>query len=276
MPALFAASSAIVMWNWFFLPHRLPRAYNNWISAAAQIDCRLVEALRQCRMGAFVYGQDTGFAPMLGEMCKELGFPEVWGDPAKTVPIPEELYHASAGKHTGGNCEYHALKRFYRSWQFSMAMYLPLNLTLLLRRPSEARSITKAFIDASQSSAFLGGFIAAFYYGVCIGRKRLVPHLFTRDQVPWCDIDGGIGPAIGCALCGWSIFFEKAPRRQEIAFFVLPRAVATLLPRRYDKDFMRREEMAFATSAAVLLTAAHYEPHKVRGVFGRILSTLFI
>jgi hypothetical protein len=48
-------------------------------------------------------------------------------------------------------------------------------------------------------------------------------------------------------MCGWSILIEKARRRQEIAFFVAPRAAATLLPRRYEEKV--RREMSISGSA---------------------------
>ncbi len=62
---VFATSSGAVMWAWFYLPNRLPRAYRDWIKSAAQVDERLIEALRRVRHGDFVYGEDTGQAPLL-------------------------------------------------------------------------------------------------------------------------------------------------------------------------------------------------------------------
>ena len=67
---------------------------------------------------------------------------------------------------------------------------------------------------------------------------------------------------------------EKRGRRQEIAFFVVPRALATLLPRVYEKRYRRREQVVFATSVAVVMAAAAAErrPQKVRGALGQILG----
>jgi len=86
-PAAFITSSFIVMWNWFYSPDRLPLNYVTWIKSAAQIDIRLIEALRQLRFRTFVYGQDTGQRELLGSMARELGFSTDFGDPAKTVPV---------------------------------------------------------------------------------------------------------------------------------------------------------------------------------------------
>jgi len=62
---VFATSAGAVMWAWVYLPNRLPRAYRAWIKSAAQVDERLIEALRRVRHGQFVYGEDTGQAPLL-------------------------------------------------------------------------------------------------------------------------------------------------------------------------------------------------------------------
>lgn len=75
----------------------------------------------------------------------------------------------------------------------------------------------------------------ASYYGVCLARTRVLPKLFSRTTYSPMLQDGGACVATGCALCGLSIFAEQAGRRQEMAFFVAPRALATILPRRYDR-----------------------------------------
>ncbi|KAF3048097.1 hypothetical protein E8E12_010288 [Didymella heteroderae] len=95
---LFCFSAATIMWSWFYSPSRLPRSYNAWISAAAELDHRLVLALRHARYGTFQYGKDTGMAPLLGSMARDFGMPEGAGDPAKTVPVPCELVHMGCGK----------------------------------------------------------------------------------------------------------------------------------------------------------------------------------
>ncbi|CAF9931648.1 MAG: hypothetical protein HETSPECPRED_008155 [Heterodermia speciosa] len=94
---VFAASTGAIMWAWFYLPNSLPPAYNAWIKSAAQVDQRLVEVLRRARRGEFVYGENTGQAPLLQSMCKDYDWPLVWGDPAKTVPLPCEMVHMGTG-----------------------------------------------------------------------------------------------------------------------------------------------------------------------------------
>jgi hypothetical protein len=269
-PWIFASSAAVIMFAWFYSPQRLPRAYNRWISTAADIDPRLIQALRLCRQGDFVYGQDTGQAPLLTSLCNELGLPSEWGDPAKTIPIPCELYHCGAGK----SCEIHATKRFLNAWKFSIGLYLPLQLLTKLRRPS-TKAYAAAVLDASRSSSFLAAFVTLFYYSVCLARTRLGPKLASSRLVTPQMWDSGLCVLAGCTACGWSIMLEKVSRRQEIAFFVAPRALSTLMPRVYDKRYQRREQIVFAFSVAVVTTAAQSnQTNLVRGVLGKVLKSV--
>ena len=227
---VFALSSGVIMWAWFYLPDTLPRAYNEWIYQAAQIDRRLIQALRRARWDEFVYGKDTGQASLLQSMCKEYDWPVVWGDPAKTVPIPCEMVHMG----TGTSCHIHALTRFARAFRFALTTYLPLQLLVKARNPS-IRAFRLACKDALRSSAFLGAFVGIFYYSVCLSRTLIGPKVFSRERITPMMWDQGLCVGAGCAMCGWSILIEAEKRRQEVAFFVAPRAAATLFPRRYDR-----------------------------------------
>ncbi|KAF3015492.1 hypothetical protein E8E15_005699 [Penicillium rubens] len=253
---VFAMSAAVVMWAWFYLPERLPRAYEKWIGEAAQVDSRLIEALRRVRRGVFVYGKDTGQAPLLQSMCKDYNWPEVWGDPAKVAPIPCEMVHMGCGP----SCEKHALYRFAKTFKFACATYIPLQIVFRLRRMKSATALRRALSDAAQSSAFLASFVSLFYYSVCLARTRLGPKIFDAKTVTPMMWDSGLCVGAGCLMCGWSILVEKTRKRQELALFVAPRAAATVLPRLYDKKYQYRERIAFAVSAAILITCLRERP----------------
>ena len=226
---VFAISSGVVMWAWFYLPDRLPRTYDKWIGEAAQVDHRLVDLLREAREGRFIYGKDTGHARMLQDMCKDYEWPLEWSDPEKTIPVPCEVVHMG----TGPSCHWHAAIRFVRTFKFALATNLPLQLILKARTLS-LRTFRKACQDAIRSSAFLSAFVGLFYYGVCLSRTCLGPKFFDQNLVSPITWDSGLCIAAGCALCGWSILIEGRTRRPELAMFVAPRALATFLPRQYD------------------------------------------
>ncbi|KAK1986695.1 integral membrane protein [Colletotrichum cereale] len=266
-PCLFVTSCAFIMWAWFYHPERLPSAYNKWISSAANVDMRLIEALQKLRAGDMAYGQ-SGKAELLQGMCEKYKWPMDWGDPSKSIPIPCEMVHMGCGP----SCELHAISRFYRSWKWSMAMYLPLSMALLLRGPINKKSVLRTLLSASRSSAFLGTYITLFYYGVCLARTRIGPHLIGTDMAARQKIDTGICVRTGCCLCGWSVLVETASRRKDMALFVAPRAMATLLPRRYGMDKQWRETLVFAASTAVVFTCIHENQARVRGVLGGVLG----
>ena len=228
--AVFALSSGIVMWAWFYLPNRLPRAYNQWINEAAQVDSRLIELLREARADRLIYGKNTGHASVLQGMCEDYGWPLIWGDPKKTVPIPCEVVHMG----TGPSCHWHAAVRFSKAFKFALLRNLPLQLLIKARRPSPT-AFKKACEAAIRSSAFLGAFVALVYYGICLSRTRLGPVLFSRKTITPMMWDSGLCVRVGCILCGWSILIESEKRRPELAMFVAPRALATFIPSEYDE-----------------------------------------
>jgi hypothetical protein len=228
--SLFIISAGIVMWAWFYHPNRLPRAYRKWIGEAAQVDERLVTALRNAKNGNFIYGKDTGQAPILQSMCKDYNWPLLWGDPAVTIPVPCEMVHMG----TGPSCHWHAFSRFFRAFKFSLAMYLPFQLLVKMRHPS-FKALESSIREAAQSSAFLGTFVGLFYYFVCLSRTQLGPRIFSQKVITRQMWDSGLCVGAGCVACGWSVLLEKAKRRSELALFVAPRAAAVFLPRRYDK-----------------------------------------
>ncbi|KAF2190570.1 hypothetical protein K469DRAFT_623774 [Zopfia rhizophila CBS 207.26] len=274
---LFCFSAATIMHAWFYSPSRLPQTYNRWISAAAELDHRLLLALRHARYGTWFYGKETGMADLLGSMCRDYGLPETWGNPAQTIPIPCKLVHMGRGK----SCEKHAIIRFCRGWAFAAKMYAPLQL-LVLARNARARkrsgnpgltpdALLRAGTDMARSSAFLGAFIAFFYYGVCLSRTRLGPKLFSRKTITPQMWDSGLCVLGGCILCGSSILIEQQRKRFEILFFVLPRAAATWFPRRYLPEHRWKEHVAFVISCAIVFTTAQESPKRVRGVLGNVL-----
>lgn len=275
-PAVFAVSSGLIMWAWFYSPDRLPPSYNKWITSAASVDERLIEALRRCRSGDVRYGEDTGQAALLGSMCADYQLPVAWGDPAVSIPFPCDIVHMGRGP----SCEWHAVVRMVRSWRWAMYTYLPLALALKLRPSSKGPKTTvsqrliAAVASASRSSAFLAVFITLFYYGVCLGRTRIGPRLLGKDVPARQYIDGGICAATGCVLCGWSVLVETASRRKDMSLFVAPRALSTVFPRQYPLDKQWRETMVFAASTAVVFTCVLENPKRVRGVLGNVLGSV--
>ena len=192
------------------------------------MDPRLIEVLRQARMGNFIYGCETGQGALLENFCTDLNLPIAWGNPNLTIPIPCEVVHSGLGP----SCHWHGVSRFARAFKFAFAMYFPIQLFLKAKKPSWW-ALRQAFRTALRSSAFLGAFVGLFYYGVCLARTILGPKLLKSRGITPMMWDQGLCIRTGCMLCGTSVFIEPAKRRQEMAFFVAPKAMATFFPKRY-------------------------------------------
>ncbi|PWW77543.1 hypothetical protein C7212DRAFT_277511 [Tuber magnatum] len=259
--AVFAVSAAVIMFSWFYEPEKLPSSYNKWITGIAEADTRLITALRRIRSGEFVYGKETGQAPLLQSLCEDLGLPKVWGDPAFTKRIPCELVHHGFSK----SCELHACWRFWNAWKAAFTMYLGLNFLVRLRNGLSVHTSLRAISDAAKSAAFLGAFVGTFWYTICLTRTRLGPLFWPQSDQLFLE---NLCVKMGCLSCGWSILVEPARRRLEMAFFVAPRALGTLMPRKYDRKHLWKETLAFAVSAGIVFTALKENP-KRRGFVER-------
>ncbi|KAI5818147.1 hypothetical protein BZA77DRAFT_307477 [Pyronema omphalodes] len=267
-PLVFAISAGCVMHGWFYTPEKLPPSYNRQLITLADVDERLIMALRRIYYGEFIYGVENGQAPLLGEYAKDLNLPYEWGDPVKHIPIPCAVVH---GRMFTSNCEVNAIRRFLNgAFKIAFPIYLGLNSIRFIRpkKPTIFELVT-ALRSTLRSSTFLGLFILIFYYSICLARNRIGPYFIKN-----ITNRENLGIKLGCILCGWSILVETAKRRTEFAFFVAPRALALVVPRKWDMKWDWVEQMVFALSSGVLLTALRHNPKRVRGVYGRLLGKI--
>lgn len=268
---LFTASSTLIMFLWFFEPQKLPPAYRRWITSAASMDNEIVDALLAIRKGTLKYGNEGPLQDMLVPYCERYGQDPKRGSLIENQPLECELVHGFKIK----NCELHALWRFQRGFVFAMKIYGPLNAIMLLfpnKQPMRSR-ILRAIKASSRSSAFLGTFIALCWYGVCLSRTRLLPKLFPN--VPKTRWDDTVGPLLGSLLCGLSSLVDSASRRKELALFVAPRALGTIVSAEPTPKNLRVESVVFSLSMAVLVAYLKSDPKKVRGIFGKGLPQVF-
>ncbi|SCV68785.1 BQ2448_906 [Microbotryum intermedium] len=281
---LFWASCWRIMWCFFYLPHRLPKAYNLWILRLARLDVRLLRLLQYARKGEYVYGKPS--SPEVLEMCK--GIATYSGTSAARV-IPENIkrldciiVHGKVGK---GTCEVNAIKRWLVAFADCFKIYLPVHLvpSLLFGFGALARqplaSVIHILLAASRSSAFLATFVASIYASVCFMRTR-VPMIFPF--VSQQAMDGGWCIGLGCFLCGFSVLIENKRRRREMALYCAPRALYTVLdsivPQVVQNGPMGAwlakwgERSLFALSTGTVVSATVHRPDLVSGVVRGILG----
>lgn len=228
----------------------LPKSYEKWINALADIDERLLLALRALRDGSWQYGEESPMArDILMSHARDLGYPEAWGDPARLPAfsgpkadqlwsqlgvtsrpscggIPCELVH---GDLMTASCATNASTRWIRAFMKAFLIYLPVHtIPTLMINPKRIVQDPFTFINAiSRSSAFLATFIGTVWSTICLSRTILGPRLFPN--LSHQTIDGPFGGvALGCIACCFSLYIERGKRRGEIALYVLPRAIRTL------------------------------------------------
>lgn len=180
----FVIACAIIMYNWFYSPERLPPSYVKWITNLASMDERLLLALRSLRNSnphVWIYGNKKttpDAVHLLGGLSESLGYPYSWGNPAQ---LPKDLTEARNQKvmarasntdfllqdaaglrgrgemagmpceivHCGvggSNCYKNALYRFLRAYRVCLGIYIPVHL--LPRLIFGMEQIRKQPIDA--------------------------------------------------------------------------------------------------------------------------------
>ncbi|KAG5335659.1 hypothetical protein C0989_000841 [Termitomyces sp. Mn162] len=148
---VFWASSARIMWCFFYKPERLPKSYVKWIATLANLDGRVIQTLQLLREGnwSYIKGSPANSAVLAG-LSRELGYNTSWGDPTmlpayggivadaawKTLGvknrrgvggIPCEIVHGSIGSSLGleGSCMANSLIRGVMAFLEAIAIYLP-------------------------------------------------------------------------------------------------------------------------------------------------------
>ncbi|CAK9435582.1 uncharacterized protein LODBEIA_P03090 [Lodderomyces beijingensis] len=268
---LFIASCTPIMFCWFFYPERLPPSYGKWITAAANMDPDFIEALRLVRNKDLVYGEHGPYEDFLGPYFEKYGQDPKRGNTVLHQPVECEAVHAFVSK----SCEVHALWRFWRGFKFAITVYLPLNLLMQSFKSNTkfSEKLWRALKSSTRSSCFLGAFIGFYWYAVCLARTRLFPKLFPN--VPKVRFDDTIAPAAGALMCGFSAFIETPQRRKELALFVAPRGVGTLVPTEPSTRNLRIESIVFSIGLAVLVAYSRNKSSSVRGIFGKGLKQVF-
>ncbi|KAI0275061.1 hypothetical protein BC834DRAFT_814581 [Gloeopeniophorella convolvens] len=290
----FWASSARIMWCFFYKPERLPGSYVKWITSLANVDEQIIVALRAIRTGRWSYLYSSTPSPNpVALLSQRLGYPAKWGDP-KILPayggyaasaiwkelgvrgrgslggIPCELVHGSVA---GGSCTANFTVRGLHAFLEALVLYLPVHvLPILLRKPRKLLSfpaILDTLLGILRSASFLSGFVSSFWAAVCITRTLLVARLFPYISHDFYD--GPFGCVLaGCLACGSSIWIESGRRRGEMALYVLPRAIRACLPDRWlrsgSKSVYAVERIVFTASLATLLTSAVHQPETLRGL----------
>ncbi|EJD47753.1 hypothetical protein AURDEDRAFT_62058 [Auricularia subglabra TFB-10046 SS5] len=299
---LFWLCSTRIMWSYFYRPERLPRSYVRWINALARIDPRLQLVLRAVKERKWIYGRPASppESKLMTSLATSMGLPADWGNP-QLLPghsghaadvawaqlgvqnrpgvggLPCELVH---GSQYGSSCTVNVAGRAAHSFLQALAIYAPVHVLPVLLAPSRrarllanpGQVLTRTALNATRSAAFLSAFIGLIWGAICAGRSAVVPRIpGLRERLGHQFLDGPYGAVLaGCAVCGASIFIETPGRRGEIALYVMPRAVRSLLPGSWIARDNRPARLAERTVAVISLAwlamAATHDPGSLRGL----------
>lgn len=130
------------------------------IRALANVDGRLLEALRRRRNGTWTYGKQTAYTELMSTLAEDLGYPAAWGMTTIVPPkggkqatevwkqlgvegrngtggIPCELVHGGVGGNfidggVGGSCSANAAVRGVMGFIEGLAIYAPVSRTVLI------------------------------------------------------------------------------------------------------------------------------------------------
>ncbi|KAH0838300.1 hypothetical protein J3R83DRAFT_6577 [Lanmaoa asiatica] len=296
---LFWASSARIMWCFFYQPQGLPSSYVKWINSLANLDKRLIEVLRALREGTWSYIHGSSAKRhILSPLAEELGRSPSWGDPT-ILPayggnfadkawkqlgvdgrsgiggLPCELVHGGIGARFGlhNNCTTNTAIRATHAFAEALVIYLPAHfLPLLLTKPSSImrpHRALPALLSAIRSATFLSAFISSYWFAVCFTRTLVLARLFPKiSHDVW---DGPYGCTLaGSLVCGASIWIENARRRGEMALYVLPKALRASISEKWLRSrhpvAQFAESLTFIVSLASLLTFSVHQPESLRGL----------
>jgi hypothetical protein len=111
------------------------------------------------------------------------------------------------------------------------AHFIPILVTRpnILLRPNR---LLTTFMSALRSATFLSTFVSSYWYTVCLTRSLVLAKYFPRISHDFWDGPFGCIFA-GCLVCGSSIWIENGKRRGEMALYVGPRAIRTILPEKW-------------------------------------------
>ncbi|TPX33609.1 hypothetical protein SmJEL517_g03584 [Synchytrium microbalum] len=265
---IFMLSSASIMYAYVMQPHTIPKSYYSFIVSTGPIPEDVLGMVRQNVRGvaidplAFVNAatkyHGTSHAVEYAKSMTSL-------PPA----IPCELFHPSRDSHV-----------LHWGWVFQkvlkkiLPVYLALNVVPLavlrmrdfFKRPMELsqRSLTNAF----RSSVFLATFVSGYQAIVCIQRELIARNWLKSDSkyIYWW---AGL-------LAASSVQIEHTGQRNNLAMYVLPRAMESLYTVLYQKKWMVQikyfEVAMFSAAMGIILAYFQTEPDALGGIVNRILQ----
>ncbi|KAI9021525.1 hypothetical protein CLU79DRAFT_753689 [Phycomyces nitens] len=276
----FTAVTSEVLYTWIYEPSRLPRSYAKWISNIGSFDERLFILLRGFKDGSLMYGKDSEHNGVLNDLADELGVPRYLCNPLHGR-VPCFVVHN--GQQYG--CEVNALTKVVTAFSKAYPLYflvhviLPLCISRKKLYANPTQTLTRSLVGSVRSTSFISALVGILMYTMCLGRTRIGHQLLGAPQ-KYLDSSWAIFTA--CAMSGLSVILESKSRRAEMALYVAPRAMRSIIDRCLSMFTKNRwweaglgeglETLVFSISSGILLEAIYKQEALVRSSTKSLMS----
>ena len=162
------------------------------------------------------------------------------------------------------SCEYEAALRFWRVFKLALKFYMPIHLVPLLifkgkRIRKEPGKVLKSFLKGFMRSVMmLSVYCMIFRYGLCQTKN-------LRQKVD------SLNPIIAGFSATFSILWEPANRRVELALYLVPRFLEALwnffLRRGIVKNIRNGEVIFFAVAMAIICYCYQNEEESIKPTY---------
>lgn len=169
------------------------------------------------------------------------------------------------------HCYQQWIETFQNGAKRSLPIYLSLTFVpmfilrfwLVVRHPLD--QLRRGLWSVTRSTSFLSSFVATYMMIVCCHRK-----VFRRDHRALYWIAG--------FLASWTILLEQKSRRSELALYVLPRTIDSLVQTMQSRQMLAEvphgEKILFATGMGALMYFRTYQPNSMSPFLKRVLNFL--
>ena len=179
--------------------------------------------------------------------------------------IPCSVFHTHS-------CHSNAIRKFLIIFKMASTFYIPMHLfpVIVYKRDkilSEPLKILKNLLTGIvRSSLFVSVCISLFWYLICIFKN-------LRRRTDYVNI------LLASFICSFSILFEPAGRRIEIALYFLPRFLESVFlffeKRGYIKSIENGEVVLFATAMSFLMYCYQNEEKNIKNQYLSMLKKYF-
>ena len=162
------------------------------------------------------------------------------------------------------SCEWNALRKFWLVFSMAYKFYIPIHVlpAVIFKRKrlmKEPIKILKACIkNIIKSSLFISIYVASFWYFCCLSRN------FRKVTDKWNIIIAGF-------FCSFSVLFEPAHRRTELALYMFPRFLESMFlfleKRGYLKSVANGEVFVFAVALGIIMYCYQNEERNIKSTY---------